>query len=152
MGAYEYQALDLRGRTRKGVASGDTARQVRQQLREQGLMPLTVVGVEEREGSRRGSRRRIGTTDLAVITRQLATLLGSNLTIEEALDALIEQSESHHLKSTLTGIRSTVMGGGTFSGSGSVRLGLFWPRFLPQSGFLPPTDSDKSHGGVDATG
>lgn len=115
MGAYEYQALDLRGRTRKGVASGDTARQVRQQLREQGLMPLTVVGVEEREGSRRGSRRRIGTTDLAVITRQLATLLGSNLTIEEALDALIEQSESHHLKSTLTGIRSTVMAGGTLA-------------------------------------
>ncbi len=112
MGAFEYQALDVRGRTRRGVASGDTARQIRQQLREQGLTPLSVVGVQEQLHVRRRSRRRIGTTDLAVITRQFATLLGSGLTVEEALNALIEQSQGHLLKSTLTGIRSTVMEGG----------------------------------------
>ena len=111
MGAFEYQALDQRGRTRKGVATGDTARQIRQQLREQGLVPLSVVREEATTGVRIESRRRIGTTELAVITRQFATLLGSGLTVEETLHGLIEQSENHHTKATLTGIQSLVMEG-----------------------------------------
>ena len=49
MGAFEYQALDVRGRARRGVASGDTARQIRQQLRERNLLPLSVAEVAEKE-------------------------------------------------------------------------------------------------------
>jgi general secretion pathway protein F len=117
MGAFEYQALDARGKTKKGIASADTARQVRQQLREDGLTPLSVVGVKEQQATSASTptggsrRRRIGATELAVITRQFATLLGSGLTVEEALDGLIQQSEGHQTKSTLSGIRSMVMEG-----------------------------------------
>ncbi len=115
MGAFEYQALDARGRTRKGVSSGDTARQVRQQLRQQGLTPVSVVGVAEEEtrahGAVRTRRTRIRTSELAVITRQLATLLDSGLTVEEGLTALIQQSEGHQVKTVLTGIRSMVVEG-----------------------------------------
>lgn len=114
MGAYEYQAIDNRGRTRKGVSSGDSARQIRQTLREQGLIPLTVVGVGDAPVSRSQithSRARIKTAELAVVTRQFATLLGAGLTVEEALTALIEQAEAHQTKSVLTGVRAMVLEG-----------------------------------------
>jgi general secretion pathway protein F len=83
MGAYEYRALDPRGRQIRGVATGDTARQVRQSLRDKGLSPLDINAVAESGGSqRRASSRKINPTQLAVITRQFATLVGSGMTIE----------------------------------------------------------------------
>src|ERR1700691_6188768 len=72
VGAFAYTALDTRGRERKGVLEGDTPRQVRQQLREQGLTPLEVMAAAEKEGkiTRRFSfQRGISSTDLALITR-----------------------------------------------------------------------------------
>lgn len=121
MGAYEYQALDLKGRTKKGVSSGDSARQVRQKLREDGLTPLSVVPVSEdaaveRRSDRPGGagriqRTRIKISELSVITRQFATLLDSGLTVEESLSALIQQAEGHQVKSVLSGIRSQVTEG-----------------------------------------
>ena len=115
MGAFEYQALDAQGRTRKGISTGDTARQVRQQLREKGLTPLSVATIgEERSQVKTGGqvrRTRIKVNDLSVITRQFATLLGSGLTIEESLSALVQQSEGYQVKTVLSGIRSMVMEG-----------------------------------------
>jgi general secretion pathway protein F len=115
MGAFEYQALDAHGRTRKGVSTGDTARQVRQQLREKGLTPLSVIIVGEDTPQRQAGspprRVRIKVNDLCVITRQFATLLGSGLTVEESLSALIQQSEGYQVKSVLSGIRSMVLEG-----------------------------------------
>jgi len=118
MGAFEYQALDARGKTRKGVSQGDSARQVRQLLRDQGLVPLAVTGVaEERRGGARQAgytprgRARINTNDLAIMTRQFATLLGSGLTVEETLSALVNQAEGHQMKSVLSGIRAQVVEG-----------------------------------------
>lgn len=118
MGAFEYQALDTKGKTRKGVYQGDSARHVRQILREQGLVPLSVTGVqEERLGAERhpaGTRKRrarITTNELAVITRQFATLLGSGMTVEETLSALVSQAEGYQVKSVLSGIRAQVMEG-----------------------------------------
>ncbi len=115
MGAFEYQALDDQGRTRRGVSTGDTARQVRQQLREKGLVPLSVVLVSEEKPKQATQapvrRARIKVNDLAVITRQFATLLASGLTVEESLSALIQQSEGYQIKSILSGIRSMVLEG-----------------------------------------
>lgn len=121
MGAYEYQALDVRGRTRKGISSGDSARQVRQQLRDKGLTPMNVVAVaadsvsagrtDRPDDSKSVRRTRIRIGELAVVTRQFATLLGSGLTVEESLSALIQQVEGHQTKSVLSGIRSSVTEG-----------------------------------------
>lgn len=113
MGAFEYRALDERGRQRKGVASGDTARQVRQALREAGLAPLDIQAVAESSG-RQGGRvtaRRLGPTQLAVITRQFATLVGSGMTVEGSLAALIDQSKGHKVKSLLSSVRSALVEG-----------------------------------------
>lgn len=119
MGAFEYVALDAGGKEKKGVLEGDTARQVRQQLRDQGWMPLEVQETRAREsrGRRRsaGLRRGVSATDLALITRQLATLVRSGMPLEEALQAASQQNEKARLKSMLLAVRSRVMEGHTLA-------------------------------------
>lgn len=113
MGAFEYTAVDARGRERNGVLEGDAARQIRQQLREQGLTPLSIEEVQQREARSRGSllKRKISAADLALITRQWATLVRSGLPIEESLRTVGQQTEKSRLKSMLMGVRSRVMEG-----------------------------------------
>ncbi len=121
MGAFEYQALDLQGRTRKGISNGDSARQVRQNLREQGLTPMNVVAVTDESAATQvtapeskpatARRGRIKTGELAIITRQFATLLSAGLTVEESLSSLVQQAEGHQVKSVLSGVRSQVVEG-----------------------------------------
>ena len=114
MGAFEYVAVDARGRERKGVLEGDTPRQVRQLLRERELIPLEVTEVSQRgeTGRARGKvRRGINAADLALFTRQLATLVRSGLPLEEALSAVAEQTEKARVKRVIVGVRSRVMEG-----------------------------------------
>jgi len=111
MSAFEYSALDQRGRTRNGVLEADTARQIRQQLREQGLTPLTVIEVQRNVQRRTSSRLRISSTDLALCTRQLATLVRSGLAVEEALRAVSEQTEKNQVKTLLLAVRARVLEG-----------------------------------------
>ncbi|WP_273858133.1 type II secretion system inner membrane protein GspF [Photobacterium sp. GSS17] len=121
MAAFEYKALDARGRQKKGVLEGDTARQVRQQLREQGLIPLEVAQSHEREKKKASGgfhlRRGISTTELSLITRQLATLVQAAMPLEECLKAVAEQSEKPRLKNMLLAVRSRVVEGYTLSDS-----------------------------------
>jgi len=111
MGAYEYAALDKKGRTRRGVLEGDTARQVRQQLREQGFMPLAVEQIVRPSVQRQRRGIFVTATDLALLTRQLATLVRAGLALEEALRAVSEQTEKRRLKTILLAIRSRVLEG-----------------------------------------
>lgn len=89
MAAFEYLALDPSGRQQKGVLEADSARQVRQLLRERQLAPLDVKPTRTREQSGQGGRltfaRGLSARDLALVTRQLATLVQAALPIEEAL-------------------------------------------------------------------
>ncbi|HFD81158.1 MAG TPA: type II secretion system protein GspF [Gammaproteobacteria bacterium] len=131
MGAFEYVALDARGREKKGVLEADTARQIRQQLRDQGWTPLevheTVVRESTSERRRIKLRRGISATDLALVTRQLATLVRSGLPLEEALQAAAQQTEKARLKSLLLAVRSRVMEGHTLA----TGLGDF-PHVFPE--------------------
>ncbi len=118
MGAFEYTAVDSSGKESRGILEGDTARHVRQVLRDRQLLPLTVTEVAEREASRQRSftlRPTRSATDLAMVTRQLATLVQSALPLEEALLAVSEQTESPRVKSVLIGVRSKVMEGHTLA-------------------------------------
>jgi len=114
MGAYEYSALDVRGRTRKGVLEGDTARQVRAQLREQGLTPLDVSEVAQRESRGGGlafQGRGLSATDLALVTRQLATLTRAGQPLEEALRTVAQQSDRARIRRVMLQVRSRVVEG-----------------------------------------
>jgi general secretion pathway protein F len=115
MPAFHYTAVDERGLNRKGLLEGDTARQVRQLLRERGLTPLTVEEVAAREHTPSGRQswlgRRISATELALVTRQLATLVNAGFPVEEALGAVAHQAEKARLSSLLLGVRTRVLEG-----------------------------------------
>jgi len=130
MGAFEYTAVDARGKEKKGVIEGDTAKRVRQQLRERQLLPLTVTEIAEKEATRQQSftiRRTLSAGDLALITRQIATLVHSSLPIEEALTAVGEQTDNPRIKSIIMGVRAKVMEGHTLANG----LGDF-PKAFPE--------------------
>jgi len=118
MGAFEYTALDTGGRERKGILEGDTARHVRQLLRERQLLPVNVTEVSQNEATqqRRFSfSRRVSAGDLALFTRQLATLVRAGLPLEESLLAVSQQTEKPRIQSIVLGVRSKVMEGHTLA-------------------------------------
>ena len=105
MGAYEYKALDAAGKEQRGVLEGDTARQIRQTLRDRKLLPLQVTEVAQREAKRQRSfslTRGISAIDLSLITRQIATLVHAGLPLEESLQAVAQQSEKERLTSRVS--------------------------------------------------
>ena len=115
MAAFAYKAIDQGGRNKSGVLEGDNARQIRQQLREQKLIPLEVEQVAEKENRASAGftlfKPRISASDLALLTRQLATLVESALPIEEALLAVAEQCEKPRQKNMMMAVRSKVVEG-----------------------------------------
>lgn len=113
MGAFDYKAVDSSGKPVQGVLEGDNARQVRQLLRERHLLPLEVTEVAEKEKKRHklGFRKGISAPDLALFTRQLATLVRAGLPLEEALRAVSQQTEKSRVSSILMGVRSRLMEG-----------------------------------------
>ncbi len=122
MAAFHYQALDTTGRALRGVVEADTLRQARSSLRESGLTILAVEAVSQ-EGIKSdagffGSWRRgssISSAQLNLVTRQLATLLNAGLTLEQALSAVIEQSESEAARQILAGVRAELLAGQTLA-------------------------------------
>ncbi|MFA6016160.1 MAG: type II secretion system inner membrane protein GspF, partial [Gallionellaceae bacterium] len=121
-GSFRYEALDAKGRGSRGVIEADTVRQARANLRNSGLTVISVevvsqdnlqagAGASWRERFRSG----ISAAQLSIITRQLATLLAAGLTLEQALNALIEQSESETARQVLAGVRGEVLAGHTLA-------------------------------------
>lgn len=114
MGAFEYVALDKSGKESKGLLEGDTAKHVRQLLREQQLLPIKVSEIAKDDSKRQSSislRRGVSQSELALLTRQLATLSQAGLPLEEALLAVSQQNENPRTQSILLGVRAKVMEG-----------------------------------------
>lgn len=115
MAAYEYVALDIDGRKKKGVIEGDSPRHIRQLLRDKGLLAVTVDEVAEHESkkssSKIGLQRGVSAADLSLITRQLATLTKSGLPLDEATATVSKQTEKPRLQRILLGIRAKVLEG-----------------------------------------
>lgn len=117
MAAFDYQAVNSQGKNVKGVIEGDTARQVRGLLREQGLIPTEVTPSLQKSTSDDGKiksfgrSKKVSATELALITRQLATLVESGLPLEESLLAVAEQCDKNSLKSMIMAVRTKVTEG-----------------------------------------
>lgn len=115
MAAFEYQALDARGKTAKGVLEADNARHARSLLREQKLAPVSVTLASQQEkllaSGKQWFKRKISAAELALLTRQLATLVEAALPIESALLAVAEQCDKPRLKNMMMTVRSKVVEG-----------------------------------------
>jgi general secretion pathway protein F len=136
MAAFSYAALDSGGKERTGILEGDSARHIRQLLRSQGLAPLKVQQAtgdgKQVNTSFGGSKTTIKTGELALLTRQLATLIRSSMPLEEALNAVSRQYEGNtkrsknKLSSIISSVRSRVLEGHTLADSMAV-----YPKAFP---------------------
>ena len=130
MPAFEYVALDASGNEKKGVLEGDNPRQIRQQLRDQNLTPIDVVESSSKSSKSKSTgtfRGGISNNDLALITRQIATLASSGTPIEEALGAVSKQTEKPKIKSLMLSVRGRVLEGKTLASA----LGEY-PKVFPE--------------------
>jgi len=131
LAAFEYIALNDKGREEKGIFEADSSRQVRQMLRDKGLAPLSVTATREEKASSNAFgnlfKPTLSIRELALVTRQLATLIAASLPIEEALLAVSKQSEKPKTKAMLIAVRSKVLEG--FSLANSLAE---YPRAFPE--------------------
>ena len=106
--AFDYIALDREGRRTKGTISADSARSARKELRLRQLSPLEVNEANQKQAS---SARQISSADRVLLTRQLAMLIRSGSTVEEAIGAVASQAERPAVRSLLLSVRSSVTEG-----------------------------------------
>ena len=117
MPAFDYIALDPGGRKRKGVVEGDSPRQVRQQLRDKQFTPLEVREARTQSSSHsgisawQGFGSQLSGNELALVTRQIATLLQAGLSVEESLSVVGRQSERRSTSRVLLAVRAKVREG-----------------------------------------
>ncbi|MBX2884442.1 MAG: type II secretion system inner membrane protein GspF [Granulosicoccus sp.] len=131
MAAFDYIALDPAGREKKGVLEADTARAARALLRSQDLTPLEIAESNQKSTASKKNpkafRGGISTTELALITRQIATLTDSGTPLEEALAAVSRHTEKQRVKSLILSVRSKVLEGHSLAASLSD-----FPRVFPE--------------------
>ena len=117
MAAFEYLALDINGREKKGIVEADSHRQVRQNLRDKDLTPLSVKASEKKVGKGITSlfsgvlRTSLSFSERALLVRQLATLIAAGLPVEEALLAVSKQGNRNAIQSLVLNVRSKVLEG-----------------------------------------
>jgi len=153
--AFDYIVLDDNGKERKGVIEGDTSRQVRQILRDKGLTPLEITESRKKARGKASStqahslrslqifQRSISATELALLTRQLATLIQAALPLDETLAAVANQAEKPRIKSMLYAIRSRVLEGH------SMAAGLAdYPKVFPEL-YRATVDAGEQSGHLD---
>lgn len=132
MPVFEYRGLNSAGKTIKGLLEADSPKTLRAQLRKDGIFLTDVLG--QAEGSRGAvmkgagaqlvardidlrklTRGRITTEDIAITTRQLATLLGAGVTLVESLTALVDQVEKERFKRVLSDVKQRVNEGSSLA-------------------------------------
>ena len=112
MPLYDYKALDILGKTTRGMVEADTQKTARQKLKK---LQLRVTEMKERNaasaqasGSIPFFGGRVGVKDIALMTRQLASLVKANIPLVECLNALVDQTENQPLKLGLSQVRQDV--------------------------------------------
>ncbi len=124
MPVFSYKGVNNAGRATRGFVDADSDRSARQKLRRDGLYLTELIestGSKPTEDEERSSRfsfrfvRSVPGSDLAIATRQLATLLGAGIPLVESLGALTEQVEHARLKSVIGKVRDRVNEGATLA-------------------------------------
>jgi general secretion pathway protein F len=123
--AYRFEAVDVQGRLRQGLLDAESARAVRDRLRADGLVPTAIEPAPERSGPLQ--RARVSAPALALLTRQLATLVQSGMPLDAALAALAEQADDASVATLVAALRTHVQAGESLPAA----LGRYPRTFTP---------------------
>jgi general secretion pathway protein F len=122
MPVFEYTALDTKGKTTSGIIDAEGSMAARQKLRASGIFPISIKETYEAVPKKASkslnlSRRfsRVKPVEVAMMTRQLSTLVGAGFPLVSALDALAPQTKSHGFKKILTQIKDSIVEGNSFA-------------------------------------
>ncbi|WP_203291635.1 type II secretion system inner membrane protein GspF [Maricaulis parjimensis] len=124
MPAFEYEALDERGRKSKGLITADSEYAARRELRSRSMAPLSLRSAENRQVARSGDgeslmdrlrAQDLSSRELMLITRQMSSLIGAGMPVAETLGLLAEQGARHHMKRVLLAVRGRVSEGARLS-------------------------------------
>ena len=134
MPIFEYEALNAAGKNIRGIIDADSARTARSKLKGQGIYP---TGIREEAGAAQrasglsfGLFGRIKAKDLALASRQLATLMEAGIPLNSSLSALIEQMGNPLLKKIITQIRERVREGSSFADALALHPTVFSNLFI----------------------
>ncbi|MDJ0920793.1 MAG: type II secretion system inner membrane protein GspF [Henriciella sp.] len=111
MAVFDYVAVGADGKRQSGVITADSARAARKELRLRQLSPLNVAQAKERKTSQFQRGGSISGSDLVLVTRQLAMLVRSGSTVEEALGAIAGQTDKQAARRVLMNVRGGVQEG-----------------------------------------
>src|SRR5215813_11713906 len=141
MPVFEYRALNEAGKVVSGLREADSSKTLRSLLRKDGVFLTDVVG--QLEGAAAGTRLaskdidlkkivrgRITAEDIAITTRQLATLLGAGVTLVEALTALVDQVEKERLKRLISEVKQRVNEGSSLADALTPHQKVFGPLYV----------------------
>ena len=131
---FAYTARDSAGKVVKGRVEGTTEGVAVSKLRTMGVSPITVAETAggtglQKEISLPGFGQKVGLKDLAVMSRQMATMLAAGLSLLRALTILGEQTENKKLAATLSDVRGQIESGWSFSDSLAKHPAVF-PRLM----------------------
>ena len=137
MPVYEYTALDARGKTTSGIIDADGATSARQRLRSSGIFPVSVKEASEITEKKATKTldlsryfTRVKPSEIAMMTRQLATLISAGFPLVSALDALLPQTKSHGFKRILAQIKDLIVEGNSFAQTLAQYPGIFTPLYV----------------------
>ena len=125
MGAFRFEAVDAQGRLRQGLLEADDARAVRDRLRADGLVP-TLVDPAPARGSPLHDAR-LAAPALALLTRQLATLVQSGMPLDHALAAVADQADQPSVTRVVLALRTHVIAGESLPAA----MGCYRRTFAP---------------------
>ncbi len=132
MPIYEYKAFTVKGKSVTDIIDADSAASARQKLRAARIYPVSIKEVYDSVSKKsrfpsgfRPFASKVSTTELAMITRQLATLLGAGFPLVSALYTLVPQSRTSYLKQVLSQVKDSIEGGSTFAAALSQYPNIF---------------------------
>ena len=122
MTRYRFEALTYGGKSERGIAEGESARAIRQQLMAKQLVPVRIELDTQWTKTLFWQRffsenKPLTRSELAVLTKQFALLVRSGVQIDEALMILSEESSKKHVKAALQSILTELRSGLSLSGA-----------------------------------
>ena len=130
MGVFEYKGFSQKSKSVKGFIDADSIKAAKSKLRKSGIFPTEITEeVKERKEKKKGALTNlteiVSKSDIALMTRQFATLVNANLPMVESLSAMIEQLDNVKLKKVITSVRERVNEGATLADALSVHPHIF---------------------------